>query len=94
MDTKQAYEKKLQAQLDEWNAEIEKLKARATKSEANAQLENDKQFSELRAKQEMAKEKLAELKQSGSEAWEDLKPGLQSAWNSLSDALKSAKSRF
>lgn len=94
MSMKEAYEKKLQAQFDEWGAEIDKLKAKADKAEADAQLEYYKEIEELRTKQEIASKKLAELKEAGEDAWEDLKAGIESAWDSLGNALKSAASRF
>ena len=94
MSMKEAYEKKLQAQLDEWNTEIDKLKAKADKAEADAQLEYYKQIKELRSMQEEANSKLAELKEASDDAWEDLKAGMDSAWDSLGNALKSAASKF
>ncbi len=94
MGMKKAYQKKLQAQLDEWSVEIEKLQAKADKAEADAQLEYYKEIEELRSMQEAASSKLAELKDAGDDAWEDLKAGLDSAWNSLGNALRSATNRF
>lgn len=94
MGMKEAYQKKLQAQLDEWSVEIEKLQAKADKAEADAQLEYYKEIEELRSMQEAARSKLAELKDASDDAWEDLKAGLDSAWNSLGNALKSATNRF
>ena len=94
MSMKEAYEKKLQGQLDEWKAEIDKLKTKADIAEADAQLKYYKQIEELRAMQEAAGQKLDELKQAGDDAWEDLKAGMDSAWDSLSSAVKSATSRF
>lgn len=94
MSMKEAYEKKLQSQLDEWNAEIDKLKAKANKAEADAQLEYYKEIEELRSMQQAANSKLVELKGSSDDAWEDLKAGADSAWDSLGRAIKSAASRF
>lgn len=94
MGMKEAYQQKLEAKLDEWTAEINKMKAKADKADADAQLEYYKQIEELRSKQETAQEKLEELKEAGEDAWEDLKAGMDSAWNSLGNALKSATSRF
>jgi DNA repair exonuclease SbcCD ATPase subunit len=94
MSMKEAYEQKLQAQLDDWSAEIDKLKAKADSAEADAQLEYYKEIEELRSMQETASRKLAELKDAGDDAWEDLKAGMDSAWGSLGNALKSAASRF
>lgn len=94
MSMKEAYEQKLQAQLDEWSAEIDKLKAKADSAEADAQLEYYKRIEELRSMQETAANKLTGLKDAGDDAWEDLKAGIESAWDSLGNALKSAASRF
>jgi peptidoglycan hydrolase CwlO-like protein len=94
MSMKEAYQQKLEAQLAEWNVAIDKLKAKADKAEAEAQIEYYKQIEDMRVKQEAAREKLTELKEAGEDAWEDLKAGLDSAWNSLGDAVKSATSRF
>lgn len=94
MGMKEAYEKKLQSKLDEWNAEIDKLKAKADSAEADAQLEYHKQIEELRAMQDEAGKKFDELKEAGDDAWEDLKAGIDRAWDSLSSSIKSARSRF
>jgi len=94
MSMKNIYQKKLQAQLDEWSAEIDILKAKADKAKADAQLEYYKEIKELRSMQEAASSKLAEFKDASDDAWEDLKAGMDSAWNSIGKALKSATSRF
>lgn len=94
MSKKEAYQEKLQSQLDEWSADIDKLKAKAESAEADAKLEYHKQIDELREMQDSAGKKLKELKASGDDAWEDLKAGMDSAWDSFSSAIKSATSRF
>ncbi|QSR34526.1 coiled coil domain-containing protein [Marinobacterium iners] len=94
MAMKEAYEKKLQAQLDEWSAEIDRLKAKADSQEADAQLKYYKEIEELRSLQAAANDKLVELKDSSDDAWEDLKAGVDSARDSLGHALRSAASRF
>lgn len=94
MSMKDAYEKKLEAQLHEWSAEIAKLKAQAEDAEGDVQLEYYKQVEELRSMQEGATEKLTELKDAGDNAWEDLKAGVENARNSLDAGLKSAAAKF
>jgi archaellum component FlaC len=94
MGMKDAYENKLEAQLEEWKTEVNKLKAKAEKAHADAQLEYYKQIEELRAMQLAATEKLAELKGASDDAWEDLKAGIENAWDSLENGIKSAISRF
>ncbi len=94
MSMKEAYEKKLQAQLDEWEAGIDKLQAKADQAEAEAKIDYYKQIEELRAMKEAAGKKLSELQATGDDAWEDLKAGVESSWASLRNAVKSATSRF
>ncbi len=94
MNMKEAYEKKMQAQLDEWDADIKKLKAQADKARADAQLEYFKQIEELRERQHRAQQKLTEIQQASDTAWEDLRAGAESAWDSLADAMRAARSRF
>jgi predicted nuclease with TOPRIM domain len=91
---KEAYEKKMQAKLDEWNAEIEKLKAKANSAEADVHLKYEKQIKELKAMQEAAYKKLEELKKANEDAWEDLKAGIESTWDTIDTSVKSAFSRF
>lgn len=94
MSMRETYEKKLEAKLDEWSAEIDKLKAKADEAQADVQLEYYKQIEELRSLQATANKKLVVLAKAGDDAWEDLKAGIESAWDSLGNALKSATSRF
>ena len=94
MSVKEAFQKKLQAQLDEWETEINKLKARADKAGAEARLEYYKHVESLQAKHKAAKRKLDEFKETGDDAWEDLKDGMENAWSDLSNGVKSVMSRF
>lgn len=94
MSMKDAYIKKLDAQLREWSAEIDKLKAKADKATAEAQIKHHKQIQELRSMQAQAREKMEEIKKARGDAWEDLKDGAEKAWGTLGTALKSAASRF
>lgn len=94
MSKKESYQKKLQAQLDEWSAETDKLRAKADKAGADAQLEYNKQIEELRSMQQAAIIKMAELKDANDDAWEDLRAGMDSAWNSIGNALKAATTRY
>ena len=94
MSMQEAYQKKMKAQLDVWSAEIDKLKAQATKMEADAEVKAHREIDDLRAKRDAAEEKLARLERAGDDAWEDVKAGVESAWDSLADAVKSASARF
>ncbi len=94
MDEKKLYEQKLQAQLDEWRAEIDKLKAKANSASADAQLELSRQIEDLEVRLEEGSNRLSELSQASGEAWVKLREGLESAWDSLSTAMAEASSKY
>ncbi|MGB5177168.1 MAG: hypothetical protein WBP44_00420 [Gammaproteobacteria bacterium] len=50
MNEKELYQQKKQARLDEWDAEVDKHKARASGVNADAQLELNKQIEALEGK--------------------------------------------
>jgi membrane protein involved in colicin uptake len=91
---KDAYIAKLQAQLDEWGSDIDKLKAKADKSGADTRIQYQNQIEELRSIQATANQKLTELKEANLHTWESMKEGAEHTWNSLGNALKSAISKF
>ena len=93
-DKRKAYEEKLDAQLEEWNAQIALLKARAAKAKAEARIEYNKTIEALQHRQGEAGAKLHELKTSGDEAWEDIKASAEKVWDEVKAAFQSAASRF
>lgn len=94
MSTKDEFVRKMHARLDQWNAEIDALKAKSEVAEAEAHAEYHKQIETLRSKRDAARSKLGELESAGESAWEDLKAGVELAWESVSEAVRSATSRF
>ena len=68
MSDKELYQQKMQAKLDEWKAEVDKLKAKASGASADAQLEMNKQIKALESKIEEGKAKLSELAIAGAKA--------------------------
>ena len=93
-DKRKAFEEKLDAQLEEWNAQIALLKAKADKAKAEAKIEYYKTIEALQHKQDETRTKLHELKTAGDEAWEDLKTGAEKAWTEVKTAFHLAASKF
>jgi predicted nucleic acid-binding Zn-ribbon protein len=94
MSDKELYRQKMQAELDQWQAEVDKLKARASGASAEAQLGMNKQIKALESNIEEGKAKLAEVAQASDAAWETLKEGFESAWGSVRVAFSEASSKF
>ena len=57
MNEKELYQQKKQAQLDEWKAEVDKLKAKASGASADAQLELNREIDTLEGKIEQGRAK-------------------------------------
>lgn len=94
MSNKEAYEQKMEARIDAWNAELDKLKAQAKEKSADAEIEYNKRIDELEEKKAKARSKLDEIKNSSSETWEDLKDGMQNIANDFGNTLDDIKANF
>lgn len=94
MSTRDEYIRKMQAKLEEWNADIDALAAKAGEVSADLKIEYAEQIELLKVKQALAKQKIEEVQKSGESAWKDLKSGIELAWTAIGEAVDSAKSRF
>ena len=94
MNSREEYIRKMQAKLEEWNAEIDTLSIKAGKVTADVKNEYNEQIESLKAKQVVARKKIEEIQQAGDSAWRDLKSGIELAWTAMGEAIDSAKSRF
>lgn len=94
MNDKELYQQKFQAQLNEWRAEIDKLKAKAAEATSDAQLALNRHIEELEALSQNATAKLAELSSAGEEAWDSVKKGAESAWDTLKTSFSDAAAKF
>ncbi|MBX9758288.1 MAG: hypothetical protein K2Y29_05890 [Beijerinckiaceae bacterium] len=94
MSLKTAYQEKFQAQLNEWNAQIEVLKAQRDKAEADAKIGYERHIQDLQGQYDAAQSKLKEMQSSSEAAWEEMKSGMEHAWDSMTTAIKNASSRF
>ena len=94
MTRKDEYVQKLHTKLDEWSAEIDKLKAKADKAGAESRIEYQNQIKNLQQRRREAEKKVDELRSAGEGAWEDLKAGAELAWDAMEEAVKSARSKF
>ena len=88
------YVRKMEAKLEQWNAEIDTLVVKAALAEAELKTEYSEQIEALRNKQIEARVKLEALRDASDEAWKDMRAGIEMAWDSVSEAVNSALSRF
>ncbi len=88
MGKKEAYQEKVQAQLREWKADIEKLMARADKAKAEGKIEFYERAEGLNAKYQAALKRSQEMKEAGEDKWEEFKTGVEAALHEVKEALK------
>lgn len=94
MENKKAYQERMEAELREWQAKIDVLKAKADKAQADQKLEYEEEIESLREKQEEVRERLEELQEAGEDAWQEVKAGLDAAWEEMRSATDRALDRF
>ena len=94
MSEKSAYQAKLEAQLEEWRADMEKMQARAKQLNAEARVEYERQLAALQRRQEDAAERLRAMRRANEEAWEDMRKGAEKAWDDMAAAMRDAMSRY
>ncbi|WP_028574419.1 hypothetical protein [Desulfonatronovibrio hydrogenovorans] len=89
-----AYVQKIKGKIDEWNAELDRLSAKADQAEGEARIKYQRQMEELQQKQNDLNDKLEKLKGAGDSAWEELKEGIERSWETWKHSFAKAKSEF
>ncbi|TNF39182.1 MAG: coiled coil domain-containing protein [Bacteroidetes bacterium] len=93
-EQKENYQQKIQDQLDEWRADIDRLRERAKSATAETKLKYQENIDRLELKMEEGKSKLKELKESGSEAWDAVKDGADSIWDTMKATFAEVKEKL
>ncbi len=94
MTAKQAFQQKLDAQLTEWDAKFDQLKAKAFGAKDEMRADYEKQLEALAEKRTTAQAKMQDLRLRTEDAWEDLKGGTEKAWDEMRNTLDRIASRF
>ncbi len=76
-------ERKVQAELDELQAGIQRLQARMDQMSADARQRAEASIQDLERRKEEARRKLEEIKAAGETTWARLRAGLESAMDDL-----------
>lgn len=90
----ETYKAKFDGAIRQWNAEADKLQAKAERAGADAQAKFKEQFAEIRQKESAVRERLTEFGNAAQSASEDLKAGLDKAVSDFSDAVEKARQQF
>jgi len=91
---KEEFQKKMRAELDRMQKQIDHLKAKANRAKKEAQAELNHAVEELQEQKDAAGKKLKELESATGKAWGDLKSGLNATMEELEKSYKRARARF
>lgn len=93
-ESREVYVERLKAKLDEWNAAIDRMAARAREIKAESRAEYEQLLGELKAKRGDAQERLSRLGASAEGVWQELRDGADKAWKELHESFEKFRSRF
>jgi len=93
-ESREQYQKRIQAKLDELSQQISALEAREESQADQARRELRKQLKELTQQHQATARQYDELKQEGQEAWKKMKPQMDAAVDELNKAYERLASRF
>jgi len=84
------YESNLEAQLAQWKADIDVLKAKAKRAEVSLLVKYDQGLDALQKKHEAAGKQLGKLKLAGDDAWDDAKTSTEKVWGEFKALFQSS----
>ena len=87
MNKRDVYAEKISAQIEQYNAKLVGMRARASEIQADMKLDYLNQVEKLEGKRDGLKEKIDQLGKASESSWESMKKGTEAAWNELKEAV-------
>lgn len=88
MGAKEDFIKKMEEQLEQWNLEMKKFKAKADQAQAGMKAKYYEEIERLKKKQADLRGRLDKASKAGGEAWRDFSGGIEEAWKDLKKGLE------
>jgi chromosome segregation ATPase len=94
MSNRDEYLQKLKTKLDEWDADIDQLEAKAREAQSDAQAQYHRQIESMREMRDEAVKRYGEMQNATADAWEAMAKGSEKAWSAWLAAFDEARSKF
>lgn len=91
---KEAFQRKVQAELDEMQLRIAQLRGQVTHASGEAQADVQKAIKELEKKKELAQKKVEDIHSATASSWEQVKSKTAVAMDDLRDSFTRARSHL
>lgn len=88
METRELYQQKYEAQIREWNAKLEVLKAQADKLTAQAKIDAKPHIDAVNEKLTLASAKLHEIAEVTDDKWDEVKKSADHVWTEVRAAVE------
>ena len=88
MEQRELYRQKYEAQLKEWEARFDALKARAQKTTADAMIELLDHLQPAQTKMSAARGKLSDMAKATDDSWERIRNDADAAWTEAKRAAE------
>jgi DNA anti-recombination protein RmuC len=94
MTSRDEYLKQFKANLDDWNAQIDKLEEKAREAQTGAKAQYEKQLELLHEMRDEAQKNFSEMQNATTAAWDVMLQGTEKAWHTWVNAFEDARSKF
>ena len=94
MSTKEAYQKRIDTELDLVQIKLNRFKAQGMNYNADVRLKHAEHVEKLEQKFHETKAKLRELGEADEHVWEQLKDGVEGMWTTLQSTLEDTVTTF
>jgi competence protein ComGC len=91
LNPKNDFVEKLNAQINQWNIDLDKMGANAQKLKGDSKIQADKQIAMIRSQQVELKSNLEKIQNSADDAWDDLKKGAEETRDKIGKAFDDVK---
>ena len=91
---KDAFQRKVQTELDEMKVRIRELRGQVKHASAEARADLQKAIGELEKKKDLASKKVKAIQSATASSWEQVKSKTEAAMDDLRDSLKRARSHL
>ncbi len=91
MTPQTAYVEKAKAQLREWNAAFDLLRAKMGTAAVSARVGIERELDALKDKEMAVEKKLEDVFHASGKAWDEVKSGFETGWHDVQTALEKAK---
>lgn len=87
METREAYAEKFMGLINQWKADIQKLKGKAQEASGDAKITYQDEITALEEQILKAEKQLETLRKSGEDTWVDLRENVKKSWDELTSRL-------